>query len=235
MKNFDWEEFKGKGVAVCVSSTEQFNDFKSKCKENNIRFDISRDLTSGNSLWFDCLVKHGCHYIDEGARDWYRNKNYQLIEWTLEDNDIKIEVAESIQEQTEFTYQEVIARIKDGEYYRCTRDDMYKVKNIKMREGNIILLGNFRDGVGINIKQLFVQEEYKQEYEIYYITFPDSKEQFQFRYSKDNEDDEYISKDDIVICNLDNDKKAYGKVSDLKEVSMTEKEYLELNLIKSID
>lgn len=199
----------------------------------------NKSIVSSDPYGFYVMGIAGCCEHDGQIIDNWRVKllkKYYDVEDGFESDGDVIHHVEKQEDplQTEFTYQEVIARIKDGEYYRCTRGDFYKVKDIKMSEGHIILLGNIHDGVGISIKQLFVQEEYKQEYEIYYITFPDSEEQFQFRYDP-SADDDYMSLGEIVICNLDNDKKAYGKVSDLKEVSMTEKEYLELNLIESIN
>ena len=240
MKNFNWKEFReGREIAVHCNTEEKAKNFFEECMNNGIvawcggESLIQNDDTEwGNYRAETCYSN--TDNIEYDGLEWFQENSYKIVEWTLEDNEAEIDITVVNQEQTEFTYQEVIARIKDGEYYRCTRDDLYKVKDIKMEEGNIILIGNIHDGVGISIKQLFVQEEYKQEYEIYYITFPDSEEQFQFRYDPSTDDD-YMSLGEIVICNLDNDKKAYGKVSDLKEVSMTEKEYLELNLIKSID
>ena len=237
MENFDWEMFKkGEEIAVHCSTEEIAKNFFEECMDNGVTLWCGSKLISSDDTLWNTLGEDTCYSntdnIEYGGLEWFQENSYKIVEWTLEDNEAEIDITVVNQEQTKFTYQEVIARIKDGEYYRCTRDDFYKVKDIKMEEGNIILLGNIHDGVGINIKQLFVQEEPKEEYKIYYVEHTVDGDIYKFR--RDLISD-YFARGECVICNTEQMGRTYGKVKEVKTENLTEKEYSGLNTIEEAE
>ena len=231
MKNFNWEEFKSRDVAVCTSSTEQFNDFKSRCKNNNIRFDISRNLTSGDSMWFDCIGEHEDYYIDEGFRGWYKDKNYQLIEWTLEDNGTEATTEEQQQEQTEFTYQEVIARIKDGETYGVSPTTKLRLLQISRKGDSLSFSGEFVNEYSVFLETKYKLQETKKQYTIHYVEHTVDGDTYKFK--RDKETDMFIVGEG-VICNTEKMGRTYGKVKEIKAEELTQKEYESLDTIELI-
>ena len=237
MKNFDWEAFReGREIAVHCNTEEKAKDFLKKCIDNGVKYWYGDELIKqdNDTIWNDCCA--GTCYsntdnIEYENLGWYQGKNYKIVEWIIEGNDDAIDITIVNQEQTEFTYQEVIARIKDGETYEIYGKSLLskarRLQKITREEDDIIFSGELMNGYIVSAKTKYKLQESKQEYEIHHIVFPDSDYMSKFR-----SDEDYICDEDFVICNMTDNKKVYGKLLQTLKELMTEKEYLELNLIE---
>src|SRR5574344_1517590 len=237
MKNFNWEEFKTKDIAIRISTTKQFNDFREKCKKNNIDFDDFGITYDGDILLVDCLLYNGdVYYIDAGREVWYLNKNYKIIEWTLEYDNMEIESVVEKQEKIEYTYQELIPIIKDGQIYESISDG-FRVKSVAKERDTLHLNGNDdlcdlldKSVFPISLNQKFKLKQPTKEHYVYYVKLSEDGEEIKVA---DRENLDY-NLHEIVECTIDS-KKYYGKITNRIKKELTEKEYSELPTIETID
>ena len=119
---------------------------------------------------------------------------------------------------TEFTFEEVIARIKEGEVY-VPLDKSYATKSIaKRNSGNIIITFHKRvDGcVPTYTKYKLVRQ--KKEYKLYEVEHKEDGKRYLFRSDLDH------TLDDMVVCDTCQGK-SYGKMVKVVTKELTEEEY----------
>lgn len=129
--------------------------------------------------------------------------------WTDEDLELYVE---------EFTFEEVIARIKEGEVY-VPLDKSYATKSIaKRNSGNIIITFHKRvDGcVPTYTKYKLVRQ--KKEYKLYEVEHKEDGKRYLFRSDLDH------TLDDMVVCDTCQGK-SYGKMVKVVTKELTEEEY----------
>ena len=142
----------------------------------------------------------------------YRLKNFG-DSWWWEDELKLIEPATE-----EFTFEEVIARIKKGEVY-VPLDKSYATKSIaKRNSGNIIITFHKRvDGcVPTYTKYKLVRQ--KKEYKLYEVEHKEDGKRYLFRSDLDH------TLDDMVVCDTCQGK-SYGKMVKVVTKELTEEEY----------
>lgn len=118
----------------------------------------------------------------------------------------------------EFTFEEVIARIKEGEVY-VPLDKSYATKSIaKRNSGNIIITFHKRvDGcVPTYTKYKLVRQ--KKEYKLYEVEHKEDGKRYLFRSDLDH------TLDDMVVCDTCQGK-SYGKMVKVVTKELTEEEY----------
>lgn len=121
-------------------------------------------------------------------------------------------------EQEEFTFEEVIARIKEGETY-VALDKGYATKSItKFSSGNIVIeLHKHSDGfVPTHTKYKLVPQ--KKEYKLYEVEHQEDGKRYLFRSDLDH------TLDDMVVCDTCQGK-SYGKMVKVVTKELTEEEY----------
>lgn len=120
--------------------------------------------------------------------------------------------------QEDFTFEEVIARIKEGEVY-VPLDKSYATKSIaKRNSGNIIITFHKRvDGcVPTYTKYKLVRQ--KKEYKLYEVEHKEDGKRYLFRSDLDH------TLDDMVVCDTCRGK-SYGKMVKVVTKELTEEEY----------
>lgn len=89
MNNFSWNEFKESNIAVHCNTKEKTNDFLRKCHNREMKWRGGRSLLELNN--WDTYEKNIYYEYDyNGVRcadlDYYKGRNYKIIEWEIEDN-----------------------------------------------------------------------------------------------------------------------------------------------------
>lgn len=141
----------------------------------------------------------------------YRLKNFEDSWWW--DEELKL-----VEAKAEFTFEEVIARIKEGEVY-VPLDKSYATKSIaKRNSGNIIITFHKRvDGcVPTYTKYKLVRQ--KKEYKLYEVEHKEDGKRYLFRSDLDH------TLDDMVVCDTCQGK-SYGKMVKVVTKELTEEEY----------
>lgn len=141
----------------------------------------------------------------------YRLKNFGDSWWW--DEELKL-----VEAKAEFTFEEVIARIKEGEVY-VPLDKSYATKSIaKRNSGNIIITFHKRvDGcVPTYTKYKLVRQ--KKEYKLYEVEHKEDGKRYLFRSDLDH------TLDDMVVCDTCQGK-SYGKMVKVVTKELTEEEY----------
>ena len=132
-----------------------------------------------------------------------------------------------LEEKEEFTFEEVIARIKEGEVY-VPLDKSYATKSIaKRNSGNIIITFHKRvDGcVPTYTKYKLVRQ--KKEYKLYEVEHKEDGKRYLFRSDLDH------TLDDMVVCETKHGK-SYGKMVKVVTKELTEEEYKQYKPIVKI-
>ena len=144
----------------------------------------------------------------------YRLKNFGNSWWL--DDELKL-----VEAKAEFTFEEVIARIKEGEVYETT-SNLFRAKKI-MRNGwiSIEFVGN-SNKIGFPGKYRLVPQ--KKEYQLYEVEHQEGGKRYLFRSMLGLK----IGK--IVVCDT-RFGKTYGRIVDSVTKELTEEEYKAYKLI----
>lgn len=139
----------------------------------------------------------------------YRLKNFGDSWWW----DEELRLLEKA--KTEFTFEEVIARIKEGEVYETT-SNLFRAKKI-MRNGWIsIEFDGDSNKLGFPGKYRLVPQ--KKEYQLYKVEHKEDGKRYLFRSDLDH------TLDDMVVCDTCQGK-SYGKMVKVVTKELTEEEY----------
>ena len=220
MKKINWED-RDNTVVHC-DTEEKAKDFLKECDKRGIEW--RNNCKASNKLFRELYGENTCYnigteYLGYSGKDFYKSEGYKIIEW-------------EISEPKElFTFQEVIANIKDGEKY-ISKSQIVCLKEITLQCGLISFNGKFNNTkeLCVDSKALFYKEESKKEYTIYQIEHTPEGKIYNFRKS----DKEALMVSKFVICNTSKGK-TYGKVIYLQNRKMTEKEYLEYATIENVN
>lgn len=146
-------------------------------------------------------------------------KKCYIDSYLIEEDEDSYNWSDEMLVKEEFTFQEVIARIKPNETYESVRISN-KLRNIHMYEDGILKM-NYKqiidDTIFIHTNQTFRLKEAKKSFTIYYIEHKPNEKQYKFR------SNERLNINDFVICDTKFGK-TYGKVCSYEEVMLTEKE-----------
>lgn len=215
MNDFNWKEFKKDKIAVWCKTEEIAKDFLKECDKRGLKWIDGSTATSdthyklyGAKTCYTCQIS----YCPKG---FFEDGDFKIIEWKL---------------QEEYTFQEVIARIKPGEVYNCTEVGF----NLK----NIVCLANFNirldfanhdlncinDYEYLIINSLdakFRLQEPKKQCVLYGIEHKEDGKIYYFR----NKGTKVIPDGSFVVCDTSQGK-SYGRAVQRIEKELTEEEYL---------
>lgn len=138
MKNFNWEEFKKGNIAVHCNTEEKAKDFLKECDREGITWQRGQ-YTHEFTKWD--IFKEGTSYsffingIAITRLDLDKTQGYKIIEWEIDT-------------MKELTFTEVMANIKEGQVWECTREDA-RLKKIHIEKGSINFI--YKDGLGMEV------------------------------------------------------------------------------------
>lgn len=178
---------------------------------------------------------YGSLYFINDMRD-YRNREFKIVDivtsmYVLEDCTWPVveEMIEPVQEESkeEYTFQEVVTRIKPGETYSNT-DKIWRLHSIYMSPSGMIDIDYESGGRAINMISIskdlkFKLSETKKIYTLYFIEHHPDGERYKFR--SDNED---LRIGDFVMCNNTIHGKTFGRVANIVSHVLTKDEYLDI-------
>lgn len=186
-------------------------------KANNLKFKDERKFKVGDKV------------VPQNGKGWHSGSEFRIIKEYFEKGyrisdevgsvwyDEELKLYE--EPQTEFTFQEVIARIKPGEVYESNKNAALHIKN-----GDIVL--DFDpvhcNGVIFEKDTRYKLQEPKKQYVLYGIEHGLNRKIYYFR-SRGNKT---IPDGSFVFCNTKYGN-SYGRAVQRIEKELTEKEYLE--------
>lgn len=138
MKNFNWEAFKRGDIAVHCNTEEKAKDFLKECDREGITWQRGQ-YTHEFTKWD--IFKEGTSYsffingIAITRLDLDKTQGYKIIEWEIDT-------------MKELTFTEVMANIKEGQVWECTREDA-RLKKIHIEKGSINFI--YKDGLGMEV------------------------------------------------------------------------------------
>ncbi|WP_346935349.1 hypothetical protein [Clostridium sp.] len=156
-----------------------------------------------------------------------KNKGYKLSPYegvitscVWHDNELKL-----YEGPTEFTFQEVIARIKEGETYVCTNFACNAQEIRRDKEGKIVLKilsqsMHIKDEVHIPLGIKFKLQEPKKQVTIYKVEHKQNGKKYDFISSQ------ALQEGMFVVCDTSQGK-SYGRIVDIEVKELTEKEIKE--------
>lgn len=222
MNDFNWKEFKKDEIAVWCKTEEIAKDFLKECDKQGIKW-RGGDSTTKYDMNYERYGNKTC-FSDEGEgllfgpKELYREEHFNIIEWKL---------------QTEFTFQEVVARNVPGVYVNCS-DDGERIKSIEIwNNGDFKINGDFRGldvfgcPLGIDKSLKFKLQEPKKQCVLYGIEHKEDGKIYYFRNKGNfrNKGAKVIPDGSFVVCDTSQGK-SYGKAVQRIKKELTEEEYL---------
>lgn len=223
----NWSFFK-ESTCYSYSLNSEYLKFGHKSKFEAVDYKIIK--------WESEKMKLRC-VDNEGIESWLTPGNeYEVMEESctsyevIGDDGVVCECCKSrfelVEEPTEFTFQEVVARNIPGVYENCN-DNGARVQSIGINQyGNFTINANFTGlmeanlGLGINHNLKFKLQEPKKKYVLYGIEHQEDGKIYFFR-SRQNR---VILNTTLVICNTSKGK-SYGRAVQRVEKELTEEEY----------
>lgn len=217
MNKFDWEKFRNERVAVNCRTEEAAKEFIKECYKRDMKwYRESMNTTYYNSHKEETAYAFKFGLLDKlGYADthWYKKAGYEIVEYTSE------------KKQTEFTFQEVIARNIPGVYV-CT-DKGLRIEYVVINEnGGVSIKTNYsyliNSTIAIPGYARFKFQEPKKQYTLFEVIHAVGGKHYTFRAS----DNENLKPRDFVICDTSMGK-TFGRVAGSITKELTEKEYME--------
>lgn len=220
MNKFDWEKFRNERVAVNCRTEEAAKEFIKECYKRDMKwYRESMNTTYYNSHKEETAYAFKFGLLDKlgyAGTHWYKKAGYEIVEYTSE------------KKQTEFTFQEVIARNVPGVYVK-TVDNSLRIEQVLIRQDGYIEIKADYKGIdfvggclGITDDVKFKLEEPKQNYLILEIEHQHNGKIYKFRSDTSN-----LDIGQFVICDTSKGK-SYGRIREMTWEELTQKEYEEL-------
>lgn len=214
MNKFDWNKFKNEKIAVNCRTEEAAKEFIEECYIRGLKWMNG----SRNIAFYNCYKEEtaytfnfkGTGFIEYAYTHWYKKEGYEIVEY---------------EKQTEFTFQEVIARNVPGVYV-CT-DKGLRIEYVVITEnGGVSIKANYSNLINSTIAipgyARFKFQEPKKQYTLFEVIHALGGKYYTFRAS----DNENLKPRDFVICDTSMGK-TFGRVAGSITKELTEKEYLE--------
>ena len=224
MKKFNWEDREN--TVVHCDTEEKAKDFIKECNKRGIKFNTGIDKNYWENHTENICYRLFKNTIVYSGKMFYKNEGYEILEWEIES-----EPKESTPGPQElFTFQEVIANIKEGEKY-VSESRVFSLKEIISHRGMISFNGTFNSEkeLHVNNKALFYKEEVKSVHIIHKVKHTPEGTLIDYRNPKGEE-----SINDNVICHTEKGE-IYGRRVTSELIKMTEKEYLSYPIIENIN
>lgn len=217
MNKFDWNKFKNEKIAVNCRTEEAAKEFIEECYIRGIKWiNGARNITYYNIHGAEIAYTFnfsGFDSLEYASTCWYKQNGCEIVEYTSE------------KKQTEFTFQEVIARNVPGVYV-CT-DKGLRIKYVVINEnGGVSIKANYSNLInstlGIPGYARFKLRESKKQYTLFEIVHAVGGKHYTFRASGN----ENLKPRNFVICDTSIGK-TFGRVAGTFTKELTEKEYME--------
>ena len=214
MNKFDWDKFKNEKIAVNCRTEEAAKEFIEECYIRGLKWmNGSRNITFYNCYKEETAYTFnfkGTGFIGYANTHWYKKEGYEIVEY---------------EKQTEFTFQEVIARNIPGVYV-CT-DKGLRIEYVVINEnGGVSIKTNYlyliNSTIAIPGYARFKFQEPKKQYTLFEVIHAVGGKHYTFRAS----DNENLKPRDFVICDTSMGK-TFGRVAGSITKELTEKEYME--------
>lgn len=220
MNKFDWDKFKNEKIAVNCRTEEAAKEFVKECFNRGMKwFGWSTPVTFYNCYKEETAYTFnfkGNGFMQYANTYWYKKEGCEIVEYTSE------------KKQTEFTFQEVIARNVPGVYVK-TVDNSLRIEQVLIRQDGYIEIKADYKGIdfvggclGITDDVKFKLEEPKQKYLILEIEHQHNGKIYNFRSDTSN-----LDIGQFVICDTSKGK-SYGRIREMTWEELTQKEYEEL-------
>lgn len=217
MNKFDWDKFKNEKIAVNCRTEEAAKEFIEECYIRGLKWmNGSRNITYYNIHGAEIAYTFnfsGFDSLEYASTCWYKQNGCEVVEYTSE------------KKQTEFTFQEVIARNIPGVYV-CT-DKGLRIEYVVINEnGGVSIKANYSNLINSTISipgyARFKFQEPKKQYTLFEVIHALGGKYYTFRAS----DNENLKPRDFVICDTSMGK-TFGRVAGSITKELTEKEYME--------
>lgn len=215
MNKFDWDKFKNEKIAVNCRTEEAAKEFVKECFNRGLEWmKGSRNITFYNCYKEETAYTFnfkGTGFIEYAYTNWYKKEGYEIVEY---------------EKQTEFTFQEVIARNVPGVYVKSAGES-YRIERVEILENGYVGIkadykGLSDSWLGIPDDARFKLIEPKQKYLILEIEHQHNGKVYSFRSDTSN-----LDIDQFVICDTSKGK-SYGRIKEMTWEELTQKEYEEL-------
>lgn len=217
MNKFDWEKFINERVAVNCRTEEAAKEFIEECYKRGMKF-RTETITNTFYKYYKEETAYTFNFKGNGFMQyantyWYKKEGCEIVEYTSE------------KKQTEFTFQEVIARNIPGVYV-CT-DKGLRIEYVVINEnGGVSIKANYsyliNSTIAIPGYARFKFQEPKKQYTLFEVIHALGGKYYTFRAS----DNENLKPRDFVICDTSMGK-TFGRVAGSITKELTEKEYME--------
>lgn len=217
MNKFDWDKFKNEKIAVNCRTEEAAKEFIEECYKRGLKWKNSLRNATFHNIYEEQTAYvfnySGFNSLEYASAPWYEKNGYKIVEYTSE------------KKQTEFTFQEVIARSVPGVYV-CT-DKGLRIEYVVINEnGGVSIKANYSNLInstlGIPGYARFKLREPKKQYTLFEIVHAVEGKHYTFRASNN----ENLKPRDFVICDTSMGK-TFGRVVGSITKELTEKEYME--------
>ena len=232
MKKFNWEDRKN--AVIHCDTEEKAADFLKECDKRGLKWgDI--DKATSKTYWegdkdYTCYRVMG-KYLLHSSKSFYEGEGYKIFDWEIaEQKESEPKEPLPFPEPKElFTFQEVIANIKEGEKY-IAKSKIYCLETIEKTSGYFKFTGQLKpDRLVVDHDRTFYKEELKHTYVIHKVKHTPEGTPNSYRNPKIEE-----AINDNVICNTEKGK-IYGRKVSSEVIQMTEKEYLNYPIIENIN
>ncbi len=219
----NWSNFK-ESTCYSYSLNSEYLKFGHKSKFEAVDYKIIK--------WESEKMKLRC-VDNEGIESWLTPGNeYEIMKESytsyevIGDDGVVCECCKSrfelVEEPTEFTFQEVIARIKEGEVYVNTNPSS-RVEKLSLKYGKEVLIieGNYKglmhNEFGIILEDKFKLQKPKKIATIYRVEHKKDGKKYDFISSQ------RLEKEMFVVCDTSQGK-SYGRIVDIETRELTEEE-----------
>lgn len=197
MKNFNWEAFKKGNIAVHCDTEEKAKDFLKKCDKEGIRWntgEYTHEFTEWNKHKKETSYSYFIKGIVMTRLDLDKEQGLKIIKWEIDT-------------MKELTFTEVIANIKEGQVWECTRENA-RLKTINIKKGSINFI--YKDGLGMEVfgvkeTDTFILQRKEYTFQEAFKAYEEGKEieSMKFKYKKIEGEDKFYSKNNQGWFNND--------------------------------
>lgn len=167
MKNFNWEEFKKRNIAVHCDTEEKAKDFLKECDKEGIRWntgEYTHEFTEWNEHKKETSYSHYIKGVVIARLGLNKALGYKIIEWEIDT-------------MKELTFKEVMANIKEDEVWR-NRISQKNLREISKKEGiiNFIFVDTDRSFLSVSEEDTFILQRKEYTFQEAFKAYEEGKE-----------------------------------------------------------
>lgn len=212
MRNFDWNAFEESKSCVACPTKEQAKDFLKTARDRGLEWCSGASLVDKDN-WDNYKEKTVYYGGDNGVTYGDNTRNCvdgrKLIEWDITDK--------------EFTFEEVVARIKNGEVYEPV-DTKWSTKAIRKVAGEIWIENNRKSELLIVGALRYRLREKLKKYRVVTVEHKENGKGYEFI------SDISLKRGDMVVCDTRHGK-TFGRVLKSELIELTREQAKEYKKI----